>query len=189
MSDENKIAADYLSEAADTYRERRKVYGDNYLTVGRAMVAFFPDGIKLKTEDDHNRFHIFMLKIVKLTRYAVNWDRGGHADSLLDDAVYCSMLMEIDANINRENDILLSMMADGEEDARKETVEAHVDPRDPPIAKGQPVTLYMTDEDAAQVQALAEANRAKQPSGIVVDRIEETADWFANADPKTKFGE
>lgn len=94
-----KKAHDFLSEGAATYAERNKVYGDNYLRVGAAMAALFPSGITLRTAEDHNRFHIFMLKIVKLSRYCVNWEKGGHADSLHDDMVYGAMLQEIDAAI------------------------------------------------------------------------------------------
>lgn len=94
-----KKAYDFLEEGAATYRERNAVYGDNYLRVGGALAALFPDGVTLKTEDDHNRFHIFALKVVKLSRYCVNWEKGGHEDSLLDDTVYGAMLLEIDRNI------------------------------------------------------------------------------------------
>ena len=51
-----------------------------------------------------------MLKIVKQTRYVMNWDKGGHADSILDDTVYGAMLLEIDQMISDENEELLSLM-------------------------------------------------------------------------------
>jgi hypothetical protein len=85
-----------LANAAETFAERRKVYGDNYKRVGAAMAALFPNGVELKTADDHNRFHILMLVIVKLSRYCVNWEKGGHQDSIHDAAVYCAMLEDID---------------------------------------------------------------------------------------------
>jgi hypothetical protein len=37
-----------------------------------------------------------MLIIVKLTRYVINWNQGGHQDSIHDAMVYCAMLEEID---------------------------------------------------------------------------------------------
>ncbi len=96
---------DILREAATIFEERHKVYGDNYKKVGTVMAALFPDGLDLKTADDHNRFHILMLDVVKLTRYAENWHKGGHRDSLLDKAVYNTMLASIDQEINdRESD-------------------------------------------------------------------------------------
>jgi hypothetical protein len=52
-----------------------QVYGNNYLNVGRAMVAMFPDGVTINSADDWNRLHIFLLGVVKLTRYANNWER------------------------------------------------------------------------------------------------------------------
>jgi len=91
-----RTAADIMAEAAETFRERNKVYGDNYKNVGQAMQGFFPNGITLSTPEDHNRFHLFMLAVVKMTRYANNWEQG-HKDSIRDATVYCAMLESIDA--------------------------------------------------------------------------------------------
>jgi hypothetical protein len=85
-----------LSEAAKTFAERNKVYGDNYLNVGRVFVALFPEGLTLKTVKDFNRFHLFMLSVVKLTRYCNNWDKGGHQDSIHDSTVYNAMVESVD---------------------------------------------------------------------------------------------
>lgn len=41
-------------------------------------------------------FHIFNLIIIKLYRYANNWEKGGHQDSIHDMAVYCAILENID---------------------------------------------------------------------------------------------
>jgi hypothetical protein len=99
-----KTADEFLSEAAATFKSRNAVYGNNYLNVGAAMAALFPEGVSLKTADDHNRFHIFMLGIVKLSRYANNWDAGGHADSMHDNTVYSAMLESIDADVKAKGD-------------------------------------------------------------------------------------
>lgn len=93
-----------LAEAASTFAARRAVYGDNYKRVGAAMAALFPDGVNLKSKDDHNRFHILMLVVVKLSRYCVNWEKSGHQDSIHDAAVYCAMLESIDAEITGAKD-------------------------------------------------------------------------------------
>lgn len=85
-----------LRSAADLFDERNAVYGNNFEMVGKLMVAMFPDGITLKTEEDHNRFHLFMLKVVKLSRYAINYENGGHQDSLDDDIVYTAMVGALD---------------------------------------------------------------------------------------------
>lgn len=146
-----KKAYDFLEEGAATYRERNAVYGDNYLRVGAVMAALFPDGVTLKTADDHNRFHIFMLKVVKLSRYCVNWDKGGHEDSLLDDMVYGGILLEIDDGIRNR--------------------PQHIDPRDPEFRP----TLRMTEDELARLYALAGANGG-HPVGTIVHRIEDTFD-------------
>jgi hypothetical protein len=85
-----------LLKAAKTFAERQKVYGSNYLRAGAALAALFPEGLDLKSIDDHNRFQIFNLILVKLSRYAVNW-KTGHQDSIHDVAVYAAILEAIDA--------------------------------------------------------------------------------------------
>jgi hypothetical protein len=101
-SDEPKMrrASKILREAADLHEERNKVYGDNYKQLGYVVEALFPNGVYLQTKDDHNRFHLFILQIVKLTRYANNWSKGGHQDSVRDLIVYSAMLEEVDAEIS-----------------------------------------------------------------------------------------
>lgn len=90
-----------LREGAETFEQRNKVYGDNYTRVGKALAALFPAGLVLRTPDDHNRFQIFNLIVVKLSRYCVNWDEG-HQDSIHDAMVYCAMLEAIDATIDEK---------------------------------------------------------------------------------------
>ncbi len=90
-----------LDAAAETFRKRNKVYGDNYTRAGEALAAMFPQGVTLKTADDHNRFQIFNLIFVKLSRYAVQW-HSGHKDSIHDAAVYSAILEDIDAKIERQ---------------------------------------------------------------------------------------
>lgn len=81
---------DLLEAMAQTYRERNAVYGDNFKNVGNVMTALFPNGLELKTADDFNRWHLFELVIVKLTRFA----NSGltHIDSIHDAAVYTAMV-------------------------------------------------------------------------------------------------
>lgn len=87
---------------AETFRARNEVYRNNIDMHKDVMLALFPDGVKLETAYDHYRMQIFNLIIVKLTRYAINWQEGGHQDSLEDMAVYTAMLMQIDSV---ENDL------------------------------------------------------------------------------------
>lgn len=94
--EKHRSAADILQDASDTYAERNKVYGNNYERAGAALDALFPDGITLKSVRDHERYQIFSLILVKLSRYANNWEEGGHLDSIHDTAVYAAILEEID---------------------------------------------------------------------------------------------
>ena len=97
MKNSKKNAGDVLIELAQLFDNRSKVYKDNYINFGKVMAGLFPDGITLKTEEDHVRFHLFILAIVKLTRYSNNW-KSGHSDSSRDSAVYMAMLEAFDGN-------------------------------------------------------------------------------------------
>ena len=90
IKNKNKDAAQILEEMANTFRERNRVYGDNYKNVGEVMVALFPKGINLRSNDDFNIWHLFELMIVKITRFA-NSDLK-HKDSIHDAAVYAAMV-------------------------------------------------------------------------------------------------
>lgn len=79
-----------LRRGGDTYDVRNKVYGDNFKRVGAVMAGMFPNGVVLRTAEDHERYHLFELKIVKLTRFAVSG--LVHIDSIHDDMVYSSMV-------------------------------------------------------------------------------------------------
>jgi hypothetical protein len=92
-----KTVPEMLRESAQTYEERNKLYGDNYKRFGAIMKALFPDPLPLTTEQDWNRLGVFVQVLSKVSRYAENFNRGGHDDSLLDMAVYATMLRELDA--------------------------------------------------------------------------------------------
>ena len=79
-----------LLEMAKTFRTKNKRYGDNYLNVGRVMVALFPRGVTLKTEYDHVLFHWINWKVGKFTRFIQTGMT--HTDSIHDDSVYGAMI-------------------------------------------------------------------------------------------------
>lgn len=83
-------AADILGEMADTYRERNKVYGDNFRIVGKVLADLHPDGATQLSASDHELYHLWSLLVVKLSRFAV----GGltHLDSIHDLSVYAAMI-------------------------------------------------------------------------------------------------
>lgn len=95
-----KTVPEMLQESANIYKQRAEVYGDNYKQFGNVMTALFPAGLELKSKDDWNRLGVFIQKISKVTRYVNNWNSGGHDDSLMDDAVYTTMLRELDKAID-----------------------------------------------------------------------------------------
>lgn len=101
---ELKRAPNFMEEGAKTFRERNKVYGNNYHTHGEVMTSLFPWGADLKSVSDFNRFGIINMKVAKLTRYCHNFHAGGHSDSIHDDGVYSFMLEELDAKLIQDGD-------------------------------------------------------------------------------------
>ena len=86
-------AADILGEMAETYRERNKVYGDNFRRVGHVMQALHPEGVHMRGALDHELFHLWSLLIVKASRFAVSGLT--HEDSIHDLCVYGAMIEAI----------------------------------------------------------------------------------------------
>ena len=56
---------EYLNSASTMYREKSKVYGNNYKQFGKIMSAMFPDGLTVKSEEEWNRLHLFIMGMVK----------------------------------------------------------------------------------------------------------------------------
>lgn len=85
--------ADLLRDAAALFEERNADYGNNYERMGAILMAIFPDGIPaIITVEDANRLNLMIDCLGKLSRYAHNFSRGGHLDSVRDLVVYAAML-------------------------------------------------------------------------------------------------
>lgn len=109
-----KTVPSMLRESAQTYEERNKLYGDNYKLFGHVMTALFPTGLKIETYQQWNQIGIFVQIVSKISRYAENINRGGHDDSLLDLAVYATMLRELDDH-TKSVDVILKSLKDARE--------------------------------------------------------------------------
>jgi hypothetical protein len=92
----SKSVPDRLIELSELYKERATWYGKDYKHLGESLVAMFPDGLKLSTAEEFNRFALFIHVHGKVMRYAQNMLRGGHADSLDDISVYAQLMRECD---------------------------------------------------------------------------------------------
>lgn len=92
---------DRLKLLGELFLKRNKTYGAAYKFFGKTLLGMFPDGLSLKTEEDFNRFALFVLLTGKLTRYARVFSEGGHPDSLDDTSVYAQMLSEYDEEVKR----------------------------------------------------------------------------------------
>lgn len=85
-----------LKECSGLFKQRHKLYGDNYKRHGEVMKALFPNGIALKTIEDHNRFGILTQMVAKMTRYGEQFSKGGHLDSIIDLCTYSAILAELE---------------------------------------------------------------------------------------------
>lgn len=97
-----------LSEMADTFRARNKVYGNNYERVGRIMEILHgndapsPARRLVGTAHQFNIWHLYELMIVKLTRFANSGLE--HRDSIHDMAVYAAMIESLLGTEEKEDE-------------------------------------------------------------------------------------
>ena len=96
---QERDAGDILQEAATTFNERKAAYKDNFIRLGNSLAAMFPNGIILKWPEDFVRFHLFVLQQTKVSRYATNFETGGHQDSIHDAIVYAALLEAYDEGL------------------------------------------------------------------------------------------
>lgn len=79
-----------LEQMRRTHQDRGATYKENYIALGKAMVALFPNGLTLKTEEDFIRYDFLNWMMSKVTRFAQTDLR--HVDSIFDASVYGAML-------------------------------------------------------------------------------------------------
>jgi len=84
-------ASDTLRAAAKTKDAKAAEYGENYRAVGPIMAILFPHGIPA-TVLHADRWHLFELLVVKITRFAMGGAPLTHVDSIHDAMVYAAMI-------------------------------------------------------------------------------------------------
>lgn len=94
-------AGENLKQAAALFEERAAIYRANYWTCAEIMKLLFPDGVHLENEGELMRYQFLEHIVNKLTRYAFNFHKGGHADSSADSIVYWAMLAAADEELNK----------------------------------------------------------------------------------------
>jgi len=93
-----------LEQARKTFESRNPTYGQRgYLMQAGIVNAMFPEGIPRLSTNDMGRFVTLMMITAKLGRYATNFLKGGHKDSIHDLGVYAFILEEFDDAINADN--------------------------------------------------------------------------------------
>jgi hypothetical protein len=88
---------DSLRQSAEVFEERGQVYGDAYKNFGHVLMALRPNGFAIRNIEDANRLGVLTQIVMKIVRYANQFEAGGHDDSLLDLSTYAAMLRELDA--------------------------------------------------------------------------------------------
>lgn len=85
-----------LRDAARLFQDRNQEYGANYREWGAVMAAMYPQGLTVRTQEEWLRLCLQVVRVMKETRYAKNFVRGGHQDSMDDLSVYAMMAAEMD---------------------------------------------------------------------------------------------
>lgn len=86
---ERAPAAPMLARSLETYRERRRVYGESEQRFADTMMALHPHGLCLRTRADWVRYGIYHQIVGKLTRYDFH---NPHVDTVHDLQPYSAML-------------------------------------------------------------------------------------------------
>lgn len=117
-------AAEILEQMAVTFRERNKMYGENYRMVAKLVAILWPHGVPsaLVTTD---AWHLFELKLVKLSRFAVS--NLTHRDSIHDDGVYSAMIEALILEKEHEQALCHNREQDAAFDAVAKTLTARKD--------------------------------------------------------------
>ena len=86
-----------LNAGAETFKDRHRLYGDNYKRFGNILTHLFPNGVDVTNPDIANKLNLLIQITGKVTRYAEGLSNGnkGHKDSAHDIMVYAAMLEEL----------------------------------------------------------------------------------------------
>jgi hypothetical protein len=135
-------ASDSLRQSADLFEERGNVYGDAYKNFGHVMKALFPHSVGVHTVEGFNRLGVLTQIVMKIVRYANQFEAGGHDDSLLDLSTYAAMLRGLDAEGRSKGVAFPGALSRDELDAIQEAIrsgESKIEPfQDPsrPFPRG-----------------------------------------------------
>ena len=96
-----KTPDEILRDLAKLFEEKNKEHGDSFLIVGKLLELCFPNGITLKTAQDHNKYAGLVQVMYKVKRITTSLFSQEHLkfeswlDSPHDLAVYSAMLAYI----------------------------------------------------------------------------------------------
>ncbi len=85
-----------FKKSMDTILEREAAYGSGAGPIAGALAAMFPEGVTLKTKNDHERFFYVVMMVMKMTRFCRSFeDEGAENDDSVHDAGNYGKLLEI----------------------------------------------------------------------------------------------
>lgn len=87
----NNRPSEILKEMSELFEKKNAQYKSNWRQTAPFIKALFPEGIKLESESDINRFQFVLMIGTKLLRYSNNW-KTPHKDSIQDLIVYAALL-------------------------------------------------------------------------------------------------
>lgn len=89
------ITSNVIDEQFQILKERNSQYGESYNKVGAILQILFPDGIEIKTKEQHQQFDLLKQAIGKLTRFSHQFPNEIHRDSLMDAVNYINLLLAV----------------------------------------------------------------------------------------------
>ena len=101
----------------EVFIKKNKDYGSAYILAGKLFEMIFPNGIELKTWNDHCAYQVMTRKMDKIARFCnlrfTNKKKAevaeSIADTLGDDGIYSFMLEELEKTSNDEKDSTFEM--------------------------------------------------------------------------------
>lgn len=103
MRTRKNTVPEQLTKLGDIFRQRNIAYGDSIRIAGHVLAALFPISPVIETPGDWNRMCAFLHVVDKVIRYANNFNKCGHADSLDDISVYSQILQMLDNEMREMN--------------------------------------------------------------------------------------
>ncbi len=99
MKSDTQYALEIFEDAKKILKERGATYSGNQNKTAKILAILFSDSVPITTVDNIERYKLISHIVEKLSRYCVNFYKGGHPDSAIDGANYFFLLAGTDHRI------------------------------------------------------------------------------------------